>query len=44
MIGNKIANKIKELLRNSQHNNSETVTKEHGKKIPKEKYVSAEER
>ena len=44
MIGNKIANKIKEFLRNSQQNNSETVINEHDSKIPKEKYVSAEER
>ena len=28
----------------SWQNNSETVTNEHGKEIPKEKYISPEER
>ena len=28
----------------SQQNNSETVTNEHNKEIPKEKYISPEER
>ena len=44
MIGNKIANRITKVSKNSQQNDSETVTKEHDKEIPKEKYVSPEER
>ena len=44
LIGNKIADKITKLSKNSQQNNSETVTNEHDKEIPKEKYVSPEER
>ena len=30
--------------KNSQQNNSETVTNEHDKEIPKERYISPEER
>ena len=41
LIGNKIANTI---TKSSQDNNSETVTNEHDKEIPKEKYASPEER
>ena len=44
MISNKIANKITNVSRNSQQNNSETVTNENYKEIPKERYVSPEER
>ena len=44
LIGNKTTNKITRVLQNSQHNNSETVTNEQDKEIPKEKYVSPEER
>ena len=44
MIGNKIANKITKVSKNSERNNSETVTNEHDKEIPKVKYVSPEER
>ena len=44
MIGNKIVDKIIEVSRNSQQNNSETVTKEYDKDIPKEKYLSPEKR
>ena len=52
LTGNKIAKAIAELydskitkvLKNSQQNNSETVTNEHDKEIPKEKYLSSEER
>ena len=43
LIGNKIANRITKVLKNSQQNNSETVTNEHDKKILKGKYVSPEE-
>ena len=35
LIGNKIANKITKLSKNSQQNNSKTVTNEHDKEIPK---------
>ena len=44
LIGNKIANRITKVSKNSQQNNSETVTNEHDKEIPKERYVSPEER
>ena len=44
LTGNKIANKITKLLKNSQQNNSETVKNEHDKEIPKEIYLSPEER
>ena len=44
LIGNKIANKITRVSKNSQQNNSETFTNEHDRKIPKERYVSPEER
>ena len=48
LIGNKIANavaksydgKIKKVSKNSQQNNSETVTNEHDKEIPEERYIS----
>ena len=43
-IGNKIANKITGVSRNSQQNNSETVTNEHDKEIRKGRYISLEER
>ena len=52
MICNKIANavaksydgRITKVSKHSQQNNSETVTNEHDKEIPKEKYLSSEER
>ena len=44
LTGNEIANKITKLSKKSQQNNSETATNEHDKEIPKEKYVSPEER
>ena len=48
LIGNKIANKITGVSKNSRQNNSETFTNEHDKempnKMPKEKYTSPEER
>ena len=51
-IGNKIAkavaksddNRIRNVSRNLQQNNSGTVTNEHDKEISKERYESAEER
>ena len=44
MIGNKIAEKITKVSQNSQQNSSETVTNEHDKEIPKERYISPKER
>ena len=44
MIGNKIANKIPGVSKNSPQNNSETVTNERDKEIPKGRYISPEER
>ena len=44
LIGNKIANKSKKILNTSQENNSETVTNEHGREIPKERYISPQEK
>ena len=44
LIGNKIADKIMKVSKNLQQNNSETVTNEHDKEIPKERYISPEER
>ena len=44
MIDNKIANKITKVSKNSQQNNSETVTNENDKEIPKESCISPEER
>ena len=44
LIGNKIADRITEVSNNSQQNNSETVTNEHDKEIPKERYISPEKR
>ena len=42
MIDNKIADKISKVSRSLPQNNSETVTNEHDKEIPKEKYISPE--
>ena len=44
LIGNKIADKITKVSKSSQQNNSEIVAIEHDTEIPKERYVSAEER
>ena len=44
MIANKIANKITKVSKNSQQNNSETVTNENDKEIPKGRCISSEER
>ena len=43
-IRNKTASKIMVVSKNSQQNNSETVTNEHDKEIPKERYISPGER
>ena len=42
LIGNKIADKITKVSRNSQQNNSKTVTNENDKEIHKERYISPE--
>ena len=45
LIGNKIANKITRVSKNSQQNQlQKAVTNEHDKEIPKERYVFPEER
>ena len=44
LIGNEISNKITKVSKNSQQNNSKTVTNERIIKIPKERYISQEER
>ena len=44
MIGNKYADKITIDLKNLQQINSETVTNERDKELPKERYISPEER
>ena len=44
MIGNKIANRVTKVSKSPKQNNSETVTNEHDEKIPKERYISPEER
>ena len=44
LIGNKNADKISKVSKNSQQNNSETVTNENDKEIPKERYISPEKR
>ena len=44
MIGNRIANRITGVSKNSRKSNLETVTNEHDKEIPKERYISPEER
>ena len=42
LISNKIADKITKASKTSQQNNSETVTNEDDKEIPKERYISPE--
>ena len=44
LIGNKIAGRITKISKKSQQNNSETVTNNYDKDIPKEGYISPEER
>ena len=44
LIRNKIANRITKFSRSFQQKNSGTITNEHDKKIPKERYISPEER
>ena len=42
--GNKIADKVTKISKPSRQYNSETATNEHDKEIPKEGYISLEER
>ena len=44
LIGNRIADRIKKVSKSSQQNNSERVTNEHDKEIPKKRYISLEKR
>ena len=44
LIGNKFANTITKVLKNSQQHNSETVTNDNIEEIPRERYISPEER
>ena len=44
MIGNRIADKIRKDLKNTQQNNLEKVTNEEDKEIHKERYISPQER
>ena len=44
LIGNEISDKITKVSKYSLQNTSETVTNEHDKKIPKERYISPEKR
>ena len=44
LIGNKICNRITKVSKTSPENNSETITNEHDKVIPKERYITQEER
>ena len=44
LIDNIIADWIVKVSKSSQQNNSETVTNENDKKIPKQRYISPEKR
>ena len=44
LIGNKIVENITSVSTNLQQNNSETVTNEHDKEIPKKRYISPKEK
>ena len=44
LIGNIIPNTITKVSGSSPQNDSETITNEHDKEIPKERYISPEER
>ena len=39
-----MSNKITKVWKNSEQNNSETVTNQNDKEIPKERYISLEKR
>ena len=40
LIGNKVADRITKVSKNSQQNNLDAVTNDHDKEIPKERYIS----
>ena len=44
LTGNKIVDKVAKVSKTSQQNHSETVSDVHDKEIPKERYISPEER
>ena len=44
LISNKVANRTTKVSKKSQKNSSETVTNEHDKEIPRERYISPEKR
>ena len=44
LTGDKIANKITKVSKNSQQNNLETVTNEYDKEMPKEKFLKRDKR
>ena len=44
LIGDKVVDRITKVSKTSQQNNSETTANEHNKEIPKERYISLEER
>ena len=44
LVDNKVSERVTKVSKNLQQNNSETVTNEHDKEIPKERYISPEER
>ena len=44
LTGCKITSRITKISRSSSQNNSETITNKHDKEIPKERYISPEER
>ena len=44
LIGNKIANSITKVSKNSPQNNSETIRNEHDKEIPKHIYLQKKDK
>ena len=42
LIGNKVAERVTKVLKNSHQNNSERVINEHDKAIPQKRYISLE--
>ena len=44
LIGNKITDRILKVPKNSQQNNSETLTNQNDKEMPKERYISIEKK
>ena len=44
MVATSYDGKITKVSRSLPQNNSETITNEHGKETPKERYISPEER